>query len=83
MGKQTTITLQQDAKERLEAAKPDGMSWTEFAYGVTEDGKLVESEGDVYGNTEVQEVLEQVRKLQRLVEQTPENTAERLRGEFR
>jgi len=39
--------------------------------------------GTVMSDSDVADLAEQVRKLQRLVENTPENTAERLRGEFR
>lgn len=74
---QTTITVTHDAKERLEREKPDDMSWSEFLYGVAEDG-------EVYGSnhTEIVELAQQVRQLQELVERVPEDTAELVVGEF-
>jgi len=67
MGEQTSITLQKDAKERLNDSKPDDMSWTEFAYGITEDGEMAESSGEPQGTAidgQLQEVLSALKTIE-------------------
>ena len=71
MGEWTTLSVKQSTVDHLKEAKPEGMSWNEFLYGLNENNEIAESAGKPQDTPDLGEVID---KLERIEAMTQEAT---------
>jgi hypothetical protein len=64
---QTSIPCTTDARDRLAAMKPEDMNWSEFLFGLAEDG-------EVHGRPDVDGVAEELQSINSALETVEQRT---------